>query len=114
MHQCPFCKGPIKGVPVDINLSRKQKKVFMMIMSGGPEGVEIDHIMDTLYKGKSKISLRTAVHYINKIIQPLHIESHANTYRFAVDEVSSKPARSKLNVIGPKVERTKTGYIRAR
>lgn len=65
----------------DYNLSTRQKAIFNEVMRGSRNGVSQEHLMSKFFKRRSGISLRTAVHYINKKIAPIFIESYDKVYR---------------------------------
>lgn len=68
--KCPYCGHGIKKKITHIPLSFKRKAVLEYIMQGGPDGVTVDDTKKKFFDGMGDITLRTTVHYINKMIIP--------------------------------------------
>ena len=79
-EKCPFCGGPVKGLPITYRMSTKQEKIFNAIVSAGQEGVAASDLMSRFYKEKSNTSLRTAIFGINRIIFPARIKAKKGAY----------------------------------
>jgi hypothetical protein len=79
--KCPYCGGPMQNLEADYNLTTRQKAIFNEVMKSSRNGVSQEQLMSKFFKRKSDISLRTAVHNINKKIAPIFIESRDKLYR---------------------------------
>ena len=71
----------MENLDVRYNLSTRQKAIFNEIIGGSRNGVSQEHLMSKFFKRRSDITLRTAVHQINKKIAPIFIESYDKVYR---------------------------------
>lgn len=81
MH-CPYCHSRIEKKIDYIPLSHKRKRIFDAVINAGPAGVHKDKLLVELFpKNKSEVTLRTMIHYINKVIKPLKIINKAGILR---------------------------------
>jgi hypothetical protein len=71
----------MQELEADYNLSARQKAIFNEVMKGSRNGVSQEQLMSKFFKRRSGVSLRTAMHYINKKIAPIFIESYGKVYR---------------------------------
>jgi hypothetical protein len=76
----------MEDADVTYNLTQRQAAIFNEIIGGSRNGVSQEHLMSKFFKRRSDITLRTAVHNINKKIAPIIIESHNKTYRVREDQ----------------------------
>lgn len=86
MNTCPFCKGPIEAPPPEFQLTKRQREVYEYIVAAGPNGADVDHVMADLYSSHSGTTLRTAVHYINRVMAPLKIVRKNHRYSVQIVE----------------------------
>jgi hypothetical protein len=71
----------MENLEATYNLTTRQKAIFNEVMKSSRNGVSQEQLMSKFFKRKSDISLRTAVHNINKKIAPIFIESRDKLYR---------------------------------
>lgn len=77
---CPYCGSPMKVDPLSVRLPRKRKAIFDLIVKSGEDGITEEELDAKLFDGGGKSTVRSAIHYINKAIFPLHIDGR-NGYR---------------------------------
>ena len=87
MAICPYCKQERVNSELLFPFSDRQRKIFELISESGPLGTSKPFIMDTLMECRSRITLRTIVYKINKIIVPMKIRSKGNNYYLSHDNL---------------------------
>lgn len=79
--KCPYCKQ-LMDIDHDgvWGLSAKRRKVFEYVAASGPKGVPFQELSDHM-KFKNKITVRTTIFQINRVIHPARIECHGGMCR---------------------------------
>lgn len=78
--KCPYCGSNMKVDPLNVRLPKKRRAIFDAVVAAGERGITEGQLDRDFYGGKGASTVRSAIHYINKAIFPLHIDGR-NGYR---------------------------------
>ena len=87
---CPYCKAPMEGEAALPRLSGRNLRVYRALVAGGPEGVDTDDLLVSMYDDDEfptpggPTVLRVQICDINKKIAPMNqriVNWHRKRYR---------------------------------
>lgn len=85
--RCPYCKGPLEQRPEFLPMSGKRLAILERVTQAGPAGLSKKVLVEEFFRdARSKTTIRTTIHYINKTISPLRIYFRGGVARLARDE----------------------------
>lgn len=89
---CPYCGGPIETKLENLPMSFKRRQIYKFILKSGQDGVSRKKVVAKFMPlAKSPTTLRTTIHYINKVIHPLVIYTRGGIMRVSRDAPTTKP-----------------------
>lgn len=81
---CPYCGARMKDNGYVFEFGGKRREIFLRILRAGQRGVPSKTILHEL-NIRSPTTLRTHIHYINKMIAPMRVRSHGSWVRVEAD-----------------------------
>ncbi len=89
--RCPYCMAPMEKNDRSYRLTPRQWSVYKSVVDAGPQGISIEELMEEHFQGYKEGTLRTCVHAINQIINPLRLEGKARRYYLGRVKWSEEP-----------------------
>lgn len=80
MATCPFCKAEMPDPPVTHKMTKKQREVYELILSGGQAGMPRDKLIEAFFKGRSVNTIRSCIFNINSVIYPARVTGRHKKY----------------------------------
>jgi len=71
---------PMEPKPLEARLTARQWNVYRAVVNAGPEGIETDELFKKLPGAKSPVTLRSCVHAVNQIINPMCLRGRNGRY----------------------------------
>ena len=74
MPKCPYCGRPIDRKLEHVDMSKKKREILELLMAAGHGGASVEDLKKSHFAdAQSDVTLRTTIHYINKLIKPNRI-----------------------------------------